>query len=326
MICILLKPVPNSMILAALILSLTSAPLRADLPVVAANQSQPTPSLDISSQVDRSEITIGDRIQYEIKVVYPNQGHVELPSVLGNLGAFEVKEYQVSEPKPAGKLQIQTWHFNLSTFTVGKYTLPPQQVAYRNGTDTAATVFFTQPIEINVIRTSPETVKDIADIAPLAKVPGGKPWLLYALGGLLLLALGLIVWKRIRKNTSVKLEKAPLPPFEEAMEKLAGLKNLALLKENQAGEFCFQLSELLRRFISRRFGIDALESTTSEFLEDVRKLPITRSQKEWLEKFCAATDLVKFADAPLTVNEAESWIQQTEDFLQQTKPVEGAEK
>ncbi len=308
MSCIFPKSVFSSMILAVWI------------------QSQPTPSLDISSQVDRSEITIGDRIQYEIKVVYPNQGHVELPSVLGNLGAFEVKEYQVSEPKPAGKLQIQTWHFNLSTFTVGKYTLPPQQVAYRNGTDTAATVFFTQPIEINVIRTSPETVKDIADIAPLAKVPGGKPWLVYALGGLLLLALGLIVWKRIRKNTSVKLEKPPLPPFEEAMEKLAGLKNLELLKENQTGEFCFQLSELLRRFISRRFGIDALESTTSEFLEDVRKLPITRSQKQWLEKFCAATDLVKFADAPLTVNEAESWIKQTEDFLQQTKPVEGAEK
>jgi hypothetical protein len=110
------------------------------------------------------------------------------------------------------------------------------------------------------------------------------------------------------------------------MESLAGLKNLALLKQNQAGEFCFLLSELLRRFISRRFGIDALESTTSEFLEDAKKLPITKAQKEWLEKFCAATDLVKFADALLAEAEAETWIQQTEEFLQQTKQVEGTEK
>lgn len=75
--------------------------------------------LDISSQVDRSEISIGDRIQYEIKVVYPAEGRVELPSVLGNLGSFEVKDYQASDPKPAGSLKIQTWRFILSTFTVG---------------------------------------------------------------------------------------------------------------------------------------------------------------------------------------------------------------
>jgi hypothetical protein len=42
-------------------------------------------SLDISSQVDRSEITIGDRVHYEIKVVFPKEGSLELPSVLGNL-------------------------------------------------------------------------------------------------------------------------------------------------------------------------------------------------------------------------------------------------
>jgi uncharacterized membrane protein YgcG len=88
------------------------------------------PSLDISSQVDRSEITIGDQMHYEIKVVYPAKGRIELPSVLGNLGAFEVKDYQASEPKPAGTLQIQTWSFTLSTFTVGKYMIPPQQVVF----------------------------------------------------------------------------------------------------------------------------------------------------------------------------------------------------
>ena len=32
--------------------------------------------------------------------------------------------------KPAGTLQIQTWTFTLSTFTVGKYMIPPQQVAF----------------------------------------------------------------------------------------------------------------------------------------------------------------------------------------------------
>jgi hypothetical protein len=281
-------------------------------------------SLDISSQVDRSEITIGDRIQYEIKVVFPADGKVELPSVLGNLGAFEVKDYQVSDPKPAGSLQIQTWHFNLSTFTVGKYTLPPQQVAYRRGDDTTATVYFTQPIEINVVRSSPETVKDIADLAPMAEVKGGQPWLAYGLGALALLALAVLLWKRLRRRAAPAAAKPALPPFEEAMEKLNGIKNLVLIRQNRAREFCFVLSELLRRYISRRYGIDALESTTAEFLESVAKLPITKSQKEWLASFCESTDLVKYADGALLESDAEALIKRTSEFLSHTRPREDA--
>jgi hypothetical protein len=277
-------------------------------------------SLDISSQVDRSEITIGDRIRYEIKVVYPAEGRVELPSVLGNLGSFEVKDYQASDPKDAGNLRIQTWHFDLSTFTVGKYTIPPQQIAYRQGADTAAIVYFTQPIEINVIRTSPETVKDIADIAALAEVPSGPPWLAYGLGAAALLALAWFLWRRLRRKPASAAEKPALPPYEEAMARLAGIKDLALIRQNRAREFCFVLSESLRRYLSRRYGIDALESTTSEFIAKVKTLPVTGAQKQWLAKTSEEGDLVKFANAQLLESDAAAMFAQTVEFLNQTKP------
>lgn len=279
-------------------------------------------NLDISSQVDRSEITIGDRVHYEIKVVYPKEGRLELPSVLGNLGAFEVKDYQASEPKDAGNLRIQTWRFDISTFTVGKYTLPPQIIEYREGKDTAAQVYYTQPIEINVKRTSPETVKDIADIAPLAPVEAPTPWLLYGLGGALALALALVLWRMLRKKAPVAAAKPALPPFEEAMEALAGLKDLSLIRQNRAREFCFALSEILRRYLSRRYGIDALESTTAEFLGKARTLPVTPAQKQWLAAFCEKTDLVKFANAPLLESDAGALLGETGDFVRQTRPRE----
>lgn len=281
-------------------------------------------SLDISSQVDRSEITIGDRIHYEIKVVFPKEGSLELPSVLGNLGAFEVKDYQAPDPKDAGNLKIQTWRFDLSTFTVGKYTLPPQQILYREGKDTAATAYFTQPIEINVKRTSAETVKDIADIAPLAPMAAGTPWLLYGLGGAAVLIVALIVWRFLRKKAPPRATVKPaLPPFEEALAALAGIKDGALIRQNRAREYCFILSEALRRYLSRRYGIDALESTTAEFLDKARALPVTSAQKEWLAKFCEQTDLVKFANALLLESDASAMLARTEDFFRQTKPKEG---
>jgi hypothetical protein len=279
-------------------------------------------NLDISSQVDHSEITIGDRVHYEIKVTYPKDGRLELPSVLGNLGSFEVKDYQASEPKDAGDLKVQTWRFDLSTFTVGKYTIPPQIIEYREGKDTAAAIYYTQPIEINVKRTSPETVKDIADIAPLAPVEAPTPWLLYGLGGLLALALAFVLWRVLRKRAPAPAAKPQLPPFEEALAGLAGLKDLSFIRQNRAREFCFALSELLRRYVSRRFGVDALESTTSEFLEKTRNLPVTSAQRQWLAAFCDRTDLVKFANAALLESEAGALLAATEDFVRQTRPRE----
>lgn len=279
-------------------------------------------TLDISSQVDHSEITIGDRVHYEIKVVYPKDGHLELPSVLGNLGSFEVKDYQASDPKDAGNIKIQTWHFDLSTFTVGKYTIPPQIIEYRAGKDTTAQVFYTQPIEINVKRTSPETVKDIADIAPLVQVAAPTPWLLYGLGGVILIVIALVLWRVLRKKAPAVAIKPQLPPFEEAIEGLAGLKDLSLIRQNRAREFCFALSEILRRYVSRRYGIDALESTTSEFLDKARNLPVTVAQKQWLGEFCEKTDLVKFANTLLLESDAGALLTATEAFVRQTKPRE----
>ncbi|MBW8889522.1 MAG: hypothetical protein JF616_17340 [Fibrobacteres bacterium] len=280
------------------------------------------PTLDISSQVDHSEITIGDRVHYEIKVVYPKDGNLVLPSVLGNLGSFEVKDYQASEPKDAGNLKIQTWRFDLSTFTVGKYTIPPQIIEYREGKDTTARIFYTQPIELNVKRTSPETVKDIADIAPLAQVSAPTPWLLYGLGGFIALALAAVLWRLLRKKTPTVAAKPQLPPFEEALAGLAGLKDLSLIRQNRAREFCFDLSEILRRYVSRRFGVDALESTTSEFLEKARHLPVTAAQKQWLAEFCDKTDVVKFANAMMLESDAGALLSATEAFVRQTRPRE----
>ena len=300
--------------------------------------------VEVNSSVDRSEITVGDVIHYEIRVEYPAEGRVELPSLLGNLGSFEVKDYQVSDAKPTGNRVTQTWSLRLSTFTVGKYMIPPQEVIFqpqdsvggsRHGDssgsagaiDTTAhgkngAAYMTQPIEINVARTSPETVKDIADIAALAVVVEGQPWLLYGLIAAGLCGLAGFFWFRSRRKSETASEKPMLPPFEEAMEKLAALKSVSFASQNRYKEFGFLLSELLRRYISRRFNVEALESTASEFLELLNDLPITSAQKDWLAGFSEASDLVKFAEAPLTEKQAQEWLTGTENFLRQTRPQE----
>ena len=288
--------------------------------------ASPPKFVDISARVDKSEITIGDRLRYEIQITYPDSGRIELPSVLGNLGAFEVKDYQTEMGKAAGNRAVSLHVFSLSTFTVGTYTLPPQRIEYRAGKDTTPMVLYTQPTEIHVKRTSPETVKDIADIADVVEIPRGFPWGLAALGSILLALIGFFLWRKLRSGMPAELEKPRLPPYEEAKQRLAVIDVVQLLRQNRAREFAFQLSEIFRNYVGRRYGVDALESTTDEFMEKAAKLPLAANRKIWMGQFCESLDTVKFATSGILETEAERLVSETLEFLEETKPAPEPEK
>ncbi len=63
--------------------------------------AQETGLIEVTSSVDTSVITIGDRITYTISLSYRKDLHVEKPGEGLNLGQFEIKDYSVSEPVEA---------------------------------------------------------------------------------------------------------------------------------------------------------------------------------------------------------------------------------
>jgi hypothetical protein len=276
--------------------------------------------IQVSSGVDQSEITIGDKIKYRITVQFPETGTLELPSVLGNLGSFEVKDYEVSDPVETETGREQTWEFTLSTFTVGEYTLPPQIIEYTPEDDTVKQVLYTEPIVITVKRTTAETVKDIADITGLAAIRGG--WSGVWIFGIIAFLAGnaLFFWYYFKKRKLSKRPPPPKPPYEEAVELLTALKNKNLPDSGLCKEYCFALSEILRHYITRRFAIDAMESTTEEFLEKIQGIGLTLAQKTTIAEFCSTTDPVKFADVTLSSEEAARVYEQVEALVYQTRP------
>ena len=273
------------------------------------------------AKVDRSEITIGDRIQYEIDITYPATGHVELPAVLGNLGAFEVKDYKTENGNAPDGRATAKHLFTLSTFTVGAYTLPPQRIEYHDANDTNTFVLYTQPTEIKVLRTSPETEKDIANISDVVKISEPTPWGAIGLGIVVLGLIGFFLWRRGRSRRAAQDTVVVLPPYEEALKRIHDLREAQLLSRNGAREFAFTLSEILRNYVGRRYGIEALESTTEEFLKKARSLPLTGHQQEWLRSFCDSLDPLKYATAKAAESEGERLLSEVEAFAEQTRPV-----
>jgi hypothetical protein len=76
----------------------------------------------------------------------------------------------------------------------------------------------------------------------------------------------------------------------------------------------------LRRYITRRFEIDALESTTEEFLEKIKSIDLTQAQRDLISDFCEKTDPVKFADTSLNETDSVSVFDGVKTIVEQTKP------
>ena len=160
---------------------------------------------------------------------------------------------------------------------------------------------------------------DIHDIKPPV-APGFDPSILYfILGGVLVLALaaaGWVFWKR-RKAKSAQDATVWLFPDEAAYRSLDQLRG----EENLSGkEFYFRLSAITRGYIQERFGIDALEMTTEEFVPRIEDLGVETTLQTTLRDLCHFADPIKFAAAPVERHKMFEDLSFVRNFVKQTTP------
>lgn len=143
--------------------------------------------------------------------------------------------------------------------------------------------------------------------------------------GLLLLLAGIYMYIRHQQGKSllppILPKKQLLPPYEEAMGALAGLKSANLWQSGQEKEYYTQLTDILRRYICRRFEINAMEMTSSQLLSMLtaeEAAPV----KDELRKILEVSDFVKFAKMRPLADENEQAFASAVKFIEETKPVE----
>mgnify|MGYP001601721920 CR=1 FL=1 len=140
--------------------------------------------------------------------------------------------------------------------------------------------------------TSPIEATDIRDIAPPIEIPSGYEWLWWVGGIIIMLAALFAAWCYWQKRKTAKPLVIEIPAHERARRKLEAALNLF----DQPKPFCTIVSDAVRLYLEERFGLRAPERTTDEFLGDLsRSAELSKVQKESLEQFLSACDMVKFA-------------------------------
>jgi len=198
----------------------------------------------VSAEVDKSVITIGDRIHYTITVSHHRNLHIEQPGPGANLGQFEIKDYNISEKIEEGDLVTQKFEYTISVFDTGKFVIPPFPIAFA--------------IEIYVKSVLTSENAEIKDIKPPLSVPFNyRRWIFIGLATLVIIIGALFTYYYLKqKKKGVKLFKKEVirPAHEIALENLDTLeKKMPSMYENgEHKQFFTELSLILRTYLENR--------------------------------------------------------------------------
>lgn len=283
--------------------------------------SLPAYDLQIVEGQDTSDLWIGD--QFVVRVgdlkVESAAGHkLEVPAGSGNLEDLGWEVEAPENPLPDEKELF----FRLSPLASGKLVLPSLLIQDAAG----KAIGRTNPFALNVKSPlSEEDAKSLADVPP--RPPVSLPFPLWAAILLAVLAVAALVaagiairnWIRSRKKPVVEGPRIPKPEDEEALFALDALKKKGFVRLQQFKPHYFTASELLKRYIGRRYDFDASESTAREIIVRLEDQHLNDQVVDRFEKLFEHLDQVKFSDAIPTPAEADGICDEIRDLVNQTK-------
>ncbi len=213
----------------------------------------------------------------------------------------------------------------IQSFDSGLYTIPPY--VYAAGHDT----FKTTPLVLKVLPVPVDTLKAIHDYADVVD-PNTRIWdylpdfvvdYWWILPLLMLIALGISFWLvyvKGRRALPVGQKKKIIPPYELAMQQLERLKADKLCENGQEKEYYTRLTEILRNYLDSRFGINAMEMTSTQILDTIRENPETKPSAAVMRQILEMADFVKFAKVRPMPGENVTAYNNAVQFVENTKP------
>ena len=235
----------------------------------------------------------------------------------------EIAERPAADTTGLGNNRIQiNRDLIIQSFDSGMWIIKP--IPYVVNGDTA----FCNQLTLKVLPVDVSQMKDINDIKPVEEVPFNLldwlpdywwAWLL----GLLLIGAGIWAYRKYYKKgiNPLKPNRKRLPPYEEAMINLQNLKAAQLWQQGQEKEYFTGLTDILRVYIDRRFHINAVEMTSSQIIDTLKKNEETKAVNEQLEMILEIADIVKFANARPLADDNEVAYQRAVNFVEATRPV-----
>ncbi len=280
----------------------------------------------VTASVDKNEVQVGEDVLLTLTLRHPPEGRYVAPPDTA-FGPFEViGRTEVSASPVETRLQIRLAAYRLP----GEVEIPPLSVQYQDAGKIESLRTDAIPVAV-VTSLTPEVteIHDIKDPVDL-EVPRDFRLLGWLLLALLAALIAYLIYRKLRKEpegVKVPVWAPPLPPPDVEAE--AALRRLAekdLIRKGELEAFYTELSEVMKRYVGRRFEVPYLERTTSEVLSDLRPVKLAVGTTSDLRAILDASDLVKFAKFLPEAAHAEGTLELSFSWIQKTRPAPEPEK
>ena len=256
-------------------------------------------SQQISSSIDSTQIKIGSQFNLTIKAKVNEKDKVVFPD--GKFfGALEILEsYPIDTLKNDNQYELIK-KYGLTQFDSGRYVIPKLLVKINQKE------FRTDSLSILVndvkVDTTKQQMYDIKDIIATEEKPISEWWKLLILL-VLIVASGFasyFIIKRLQKDKKQE-EEFFASPIEKAIAYLQNLDKKQLVQRGDVKEYYSEMTDITRTYIEESIHIPAMESTSSELMEALKKaiadkkMFVNREDLEKFKKVLENSDLVKFA-------------------------------
>lgn len=322
-----MKPIFRYFALTAVILAAISA-----TPETKARPNDAGQNAVVRAKLDTLQATMGDRVWLRIEVL--KKGHngaiLDLPKAepgqILQVNGAEVRDITVdSVPLPNGRMQLN-YGIQVQPFEPGTIVFP--KFRYVIDKDTFSSDITTLKVIEPVI---PKEMLDSLYINPMEGVQDiparwydyVPDWWYWGLTGFAVIALIVTLALLYKKNGPSLLPHCKyIPPHILAYQRLKKLQQSRLAENGHEKAFYTELTEILRQYLGGRFHIMALEMSTTQILDAMRKQTETADWVDRLRPVLETADFVKFAKLRPLPHENTHNFNTVSEFVDKTKPIE----
>jgi hypothetical protein len=302
--------------------------------------------------VEPAEILIGEHALVTLRVITPEGTPIGFPQYENELiPGIEVLTMLMPDTTIENSVMTINFHYLITSFDSTLYYIPFMPIS--DGRDTIFSNSFGFKVNspeltegtlayIEKLNTAQTNILDfnqleINDIKPIHKAPfvwTDWLWILWIFLGILLLAaiLGGLFYLYLRKKNKGYFFVPPvvIPAHVRAIAEIDKLKSEKVWQQGREKDFYTKLTDILRIYMSERYGVNALEMTSGEIMNEIEEIAETDSVCENLKQILSVSDLVKFAKYKPFIDENDLSLVNAYFFVNQTKesplpPKEGTE-
>ncbi len=283
-----------------------------------------------STTISKDTILIGDQVlwstrfelpEHDSVTVYPYSGVMQRDTTGAKVEV--VADFildTVSIKRGIKELEAKVL---LTSFDSGSYKLPmPLFMINEDTEDTYAIIFDTPSLFVNTIQVDTAGFQPM-DIKGQIKYPVTFkeviPWVLL---GIFLLVSAYLLYRYVKyRRENRDFFGRPIvtdPPHIVALRELDKIHSQKLWQNGKEKLFYTGITDTLREYIEGRYGVNAMEKTSSEIMLSLSGKDIDKKLYNELDELFKVADLVKFAKYVPTIGENEQAIPSAVRFVNST--------